>query len=249
MRVTRFTPKTMYLYLPGEGLSMQELWSDDPKVVGEEIIRIVGQRIPVTLFQKGLDPQRLTPSEIFTKEKEPLLLFTKESSFQAPKDPCLLLYQQQNQPMRGFHATPALETTSELGVRFPLSIITIQRRRYPRYVTSPRSVATFTRKASQYLNHGTIKNISIEGARVVGKFSQHIQKGDKLSPLSMTLRLKFGDFEEKATAPEAIVRRVIEIDQETREFGLQFTLKGADRENLERYLAICSIENSPPNAT
>lgn len=228
---------------------MQELWSDDPKVVGEEIIRIVGQRIPVTLFQKGLNPQKLIPSEIFTKETEPLLLLAKDTPFQAHKDPCLLLYQHHNQPMRGFHATPVLETGSELGVLFPASIITIQRRRYLRYVTSSRSVATFTRKASQYLNHGTIKNISIEGARLVEKFSEHIQKGDKLSPLSMTLRLRFGDFEEKATAPEAIVRRVIELDQETREFGIQFTLKGTDLENLERYLAICSIENSPPNAT
>ena len=228
---------------------MQELWSDDPKVVGEEIIRLIGQRTPVTLFQKGLNPQKLTPAEIFTRETEPLILFSKDTPFQAPKDPCLLLYQHPNQPMRGFHATPALETISELGVLFPTSIISVQRRRYPRYATSSRSVATFTRKASQYLNHGAIKNISLEGARLVGKFSEHIRKGDKLSPLSMTLRLRFGDFEEKATAPEALVRRVIEIDQETREFGIQFTLKGTDRENLERYLAICSIEDSPPNAT
>lgn len=227
---------------------MQELWSDDPKVVGEEIIRIVGQRISVTLFQKGLNPQKLTPSEIFTKDTEPLILFAKDTPFLAPKDPCLFLYQHHNQPMRGFHATPVLETDNELGVLFPASIMTIQRRRYPRYMAGSRSVATFTRKASQYLNHGAIKNISIEGARLVGKFSQHIQKGDKLSPLSMTLRLRFGDFEEKATAPEAIVRRVIEIDEETREFGIHFTLKGMDKENLERYLAICSIENSPPNA-
>jgi len=227
---------------------MQKLWSDDPKVIGEELIRIVGQRTPVTLLQKGQNPQRLTPSEIFTKEAGPLLLFTKDTPFQAPKDPCLFLYQHHNQPMHGFNVTPVLETDSELGVPFPASIIIIQRRKYPRYVTSPRSVATFTRKASQYLNHGTIQNISLEGAKLVGKFSQHIQKGDKLSPLSMTLRLQFGDFEEKATAPEAIVRRIIEIDQETREFGIHFTLKGLDRENLERYLAICSIENSPPNA-
>ena len=228
---------------------MHKLWSDDPKTIGEEIIRLVGQRISVTLFQKGLTPQKLTPSEIFTKETKPLLLFAKDTPFQAPKEPCLLLYQHQNQPMRGFHATPVLETNTELGVVFPASIIIVQRRRFPRYQTSPRSIVTFTRKASQYLNHGIIKNISIEGARLVGNFSEHIKKGDKLSPLSMTLRLRFGDFEEKVTAPEAIVRRVIELDQKTREFGIQFTLKGQDLENLERYLAICSIEDSPPNAT
>lgn len=228
---------------------MQELWSDAPKIVGEEIIRIVGQRVPITLFQKGMNPQKLTPSEIFTKESDPLLLFIKETPFQAPKDPCLFLYQHRDQPMRGFQATPVLETSTELGVLFPAAIILIQRRRYPRYVTSSRSVATFTRKASQYLNHGTIENISLEGAKLVGKFSQHIQKGNKISPLSMTLRLRFGDFEENITVPEAIVRRVTERDQETREFGIQFALKGTDLETLERYLTICSIEDSPPNAS
>ncbi|MDP2815785.1 MAG: hypothetical protein Q8O19_03805, partial [Rectinemataceae bacterium] len=119
---------------------MQELWSDDPKIVGEEIIRIVGQQLPVTIFQKGMDPQKLTPSGIFTKETEPLIRFVKDTPFQAPKDPCLFLYQHQNRPMRGFHATPLLETSNELGVLFPASIITVQRRKHPRYVTSPRSV-------------------------------------------------------------------------------------------------------------
>ncbi|MFA6901394.1 MAG: PilZ domain-containing protein [Desulfurivibrionaceae bacterium] len=228
---------------------MQELWSDDPKVVGEEIFRIVGQRIPVTLFQKGMNPQKLNPSEILTKETEPLILFAKGASLPTAKEACLFLYQPHNQPMRGFHATPVLEASNELGVLFPASIFTVQRRKHPRYVTSSRSVATFTRKASQYLNHGAIQNISIEGARLVGKFSEHIQKGDKLSPLSMTLRLRFGDFEEKVTAPEALVRRIIELDQETREFGIQFTLTGTDRDTLERYLTICTIEDSPPNAS
>lgn len=227
---------------------MQELWSNDPKIVGEEIITLVDQRIPVTLFQKGSNPQKLTPSEIFIKETEALLLLAKATSFQSLKNPCLLLYQHQNQPMRGFYATPVLETGSELGVLLPSSIITVQRRRYPRYAISSRSVATFTRMGSQYLNNGTIKNISMEGALLLGKFSRHIQKGDKLSPLSMTLRFWIGDFEEKATAPEAIVRWVAEIDQEIREFGIQFTLKNADMESLERYLAICPLKNPPQNA-
>lgn len=228
---------------------MQRLWSDSPKVVGEELIRIVGQRTPVILFQKGMNPQKLTPSEIFSKGSEPLLLFVKEPPFLAPKDPGLFLYQCQNQPMRGFHAASALETHTTLGVFFPKTIIIIQRRKYPRYVTTPRSTATFTRKASQYLNHGTIGDVSLEGAKLVGKFSQNIRKGDKISPLSMTLRLRFGDFEENITAPEATVRHVKELSQEIREFGVHFVLKGADRETLERYLTICSFEDSPQNAS
>ena len=83
----------------------------------------------------------------------------------------------------------------------------------------------------------------------MGKFSQHIQKGDKLSPLSMTLRLRFGDYEEIATAPEATVRRIVELDQENRELGIQFKLKDTDLNNLESYLTVCPLEDIPPKAT
>ena len=222
---------------------MQKLWSDDPKVIGKEILRIVAQQIPVTLFQKGVNPRRLIPSEILTKETGPLLLFAKDTTYPIAKNPCLFLYQHHKQPMQSFNATAVLETGRELGILFPTSIIIIQRRKYPRYETSSNSVTTFTRKASQYLNRGSIQNISIEGAKLVGKFSQHIQKGDLLSPLSMTLRLQHGDSEEKVTVPEAMVCRITVLDQETRALGIQFTLKGTDQENLERYLSLCALIN------
>lgn len=222
---------------------MQELWSKDPRIISKEILRIVSQQIPVSLFQKGLSPQALTPVEILNQETGPILHFTKQTTSPIAKAPCLFLYQNHQQPLRNFHATAVLETGRELGVLFPNSIFTVQRRKHPRYPTNANSITTFTRKASQYLNSGTIQNISIEGARLVGKFSQNIQKGDVLSPLSMTLRLRHGNLEEKVTAPEAMVCRVIELNQETRELGIQFTLKGTDQENLERYLSLCALIN------
>ena len=181
---------------------------------------------PCNPVSKGDEPTETHPFGNIQQGKRTSSFFVKDTPFQAPKAPGLFLYQRQDQPMLGFHATSALETGTELGILFPSAIIKFQRRKYPRYVTTPRSVATFTRKASQYLNHGAIENISIEGAKLVGKFSQHIRKGDKISPLSMTLRLRFGDFEENITAPEATVRRVNEPTQEARELGIQFAFKG-----------------------
>ncbi len=222
---------------------MQELWSNDPQIISKEIIRIVNQHIPINLLQKGLSPQALTPVEILNQETGPILRFNKQTTYPISTDPCLFLYQHPKQPMRNFHAAAVLETGYELGILFPTSIFTVQRRKHPRYDTNSNSVTTFTRQASQYLNRGSIQNISIEGAKLVGKFSQHIQKGDLLSPLSMTLRLRHGDLEENITAPEAMVCRVIELNQETRELGIKFILKSADQENLERYLSLCALIN------
>ncbi|MGV1099530.1 hypothetical protein ACUUL3_09025 [Thiovibrio sp. JS02] len=226
---------------------MKQLWSDDPQVIREELVRIITQKTPVILYQKGQSPQRTIPAEIFKEGEQTLLLLHKETAFPMSREACLLLYQPRaGAMMRGFSSPPLLETNSQLGVLLPSSIIHVQRRKHPRFVTSPRSVATFTRQGSQYLNHGGIENICIEGAKLVGNFSQHIRKGDAINPLTLTLRLGFGDYEEKITATEAYVRRVRDLGNDTTELGVQFIVNGSDLARLESYLAIRALEESAP---
>lgn len=228
---------------------MQELWSDDNQIILAELTGLVASRKALTLYQRGTEPQKATATEIFPKKQDPLLLLNKDKPFPAPKEACLILYQAEGGGMRGFHTRPLIETTEKLGVLLPQTIIKIQRRKHPRYITSRRSVATFTRLGSQYLNHGSIENICLEGAKLTGKFSQHIAVGDTLSPVSMTLRLRFGDYEENITAPEAFVRRVKDLGNDNKELGIQFIVAGSDLERLESYLSIRSMEDCPPNGT
>ncbi len=227
---------------------MQELWSNDEGVIIEEVERLVSGQTPLTLYQKGFDPQKIVPQKILTKKTYKLILFNKNKPFQAPNDSCLFLYQTKNRPMRGFHSTPLLDKEKELGIAVPGSIIEIQRRKHPRYVASERSQVTFTRMGSQYINYGMIADICIEGARLVGNFSDHIKDGDYLSPMSMTLRLSIGQYEELVVAHEALVRRVVELGDGKKELGVHFMLKGPDVDKLETYLSIRAIEELPPNS-
>lgn len=222
---------------------MQETWCSDQREVEQEIRRLIAEKIPLTFYQTGQPPQRLLPVEIFTKEEQQLLVLHKEAVFNAPKDAGLLLYKQDSTPTRGFRATPVLETQKDLGITMPTAIFWLQRRKHQRFPTgSTNSSVTFTRHGSQYLNHGQVEDICLEGARLSGKFSQHINNGDVLCPLSITMRLRFGSFEEKIIVAEAIVRRVIDRGQEMREFGIHFNLQGEEREKLERYIALCGLQ-------
>ena len=222
---------------------MQETWCSDPQEVEQEIRRLIAAMIPLTFYQTGQPPQRLLPVEIFSKDEQIVLILHKEATFNAPKDAGLLLYKQDSNPTRGFRATPVLETQKDLGITMPTSIFWLQRRKFQRFPTgNTSSSVTFTRHGSQYLNHGQVEDICLEGARISGKFSQHINNGDVLCPLSITLRLRFGNFEEKVHVAEAIVRRVIDRNKEQREFGIHFSLQGEEREKLERYIALCSLQ-------
>ncbi len=225
---------------------MRQLWSDDPHAIEQELRRLIAEKTPATLYQKGRSPHRLIPLEITRQGEQTLLLLHKEAAFVAGKEPCLILYLPEPGGLtRGFPTAPARETDTQLAAHLPASIFVIQRRKHPRYTTNPRSSATFARLGSQYINHGSIENICLEGVKLVGHFSTHIQKGDTLSPLTLVLRLAFGDYEEKVTVAEAYVRRVTLLENEKMELGVQFIVDGADLASLESYLTIRSLEEMP----
>ena len=148
--------------------------------------------------------------------------------------------------MRGFQIILQNETEDKIVTEIPIAIFQIQRRKHPRTPTCSNSKATFTRKGSQFLNNGNIGDISLEGTKLTGNFSQHIQAGDILSPLSMSLRLRHGDYEENVTVAEAVVKRLTKNAKGETELGVHFTLTGTDLEYLNRYLGIRNLENLPP---
>ncbi|MFZ5774791.1 MAG: PilZ domain-containing protein [Thermodesulfobacteriota bacterium] len=227
---------------------MQQTWCSDPEEVEKELRRLIADKVQLSLYQPGQPPQQLLPAEIFSKEGQALLILRKDPPFAAPKEAGLLLYKQADQPTRGFRAIPVLETQNELGVTLPHSIFWLQRRKFQRFSTAKtNSSVTFTRHGSQYLNHGLVEDISQQGARLTGKFSQHIACGDVLCPMSLTMRLRIGSFEEKITVAEAIVRRVTDLKEGNRVFGVHFLLHGEEQDKLERYLSLCALQSGSAN--
>jgi hypothetical protein len=170
------------------------------------------------------------------------LLLEKITAFQAPPNVSLILYHPPSLAMRGFPATTVLETATELGVALPSRIIQIQRRRHPRVNAGPNSTVTFTRQGSQAINNGHIKDISLEGANLTGSFSQYIRKDDRISPLTLVLRLRFGNYEESILVPEAVVRRRKDLGKDELELGVHFTLAKNDMDRLDTYLTLRAME-------
>lgn len=221
---------------------MQEIWTEDRQTIRAELEQLIADQTELTLFQQGQTPRKLRAIAIQTRSTGDILLLEKSGSFPAPPNASLILYHPPGLAMRGFPAVPALETATELGIALPNRIIQIQRRRHPRVNAGPNSTVTFSKQGSQAINNGRIKDVSLEGANLTGTFSQNIRKDDRISPLTLSLRLRFGNYEESILVAEAVVRRRKDIGKEELELGVHFTLAKSDLDRLDTYLTLRSME-------
>ena len=221
---------------------MREAWAEESATIRTELERLIGNATELALCQKGRTPRKLQVVAIEAGADGELLLLNKIQPFPAPPDAAFLLYHPPGEPMRGFTAQPVLETPTQLGIALPTRIIQIQRRRHPRIGVSSRCQAIFSRRDSQTINNGRLKDISAEGARLVGPFSEHIRVGDVITHLTMILKLRYGDYEERLTLPEATVKRRRQLDDDETELGIHFLLTQQDCDTLDIYLTLRALE-------
>jgi hypothetical protein len=221
---------------------MQDIWTEEKQTIRAELEGLIAAKTELTLFQQGHTPRKLQPIAIHNRAKGDILLLEKRGAFPAPPNTSLALYHPPGAPMRGFPAAPVLETATQFGIALPNRIIQIQRRRHPRVNAGPNSKVTFSKQGSQAINNGHIKDISLEGANLTGTFSQHIRQDDRLSPLTLTLRLRFGNYEEVILIPEAAIRRRKDLGKEELELGVHFTLAKNDLNRLDTYLTLRTME-------
>lgn len=221
---------------------MQETWTEDGQTIRTELEQLIAAKTVLTLFLQGQTPRKMHAVAIRTRANGDMLLLEKNGSFPAPPNVSLILYHPPGLAMRGFPASPLLETATQLGIALPSRIIQIQRRRHPRVNAGPNSTVTFSKQGSQAINNGQIRDVSLEGANLTGTFSQNIRKDDRINPLTLMLRLRFGDYEEAILVPEAVVRRRKDLGKETLELGVHFTLAKNDLDRLDTYLTLRTME-------
>lgn len=228
---------------------MKEVWTNNPEQIQQEIETLITEKTILHLYQPGGPTIKALVRKITENQGGKALLLAKKAALTAPNDSCLALYRLPSSPMHAFKSMPISETADQLDILFPEEIMQIQRRKYPRVTTSSNSSVTFTRMGSQHINRGIVKDVCLAGAKLHGNFSQFIQVNDYLSPVTLTLRLRYGNYEETVVVPEAMVCRVIDLPDNIKEVGIHFVLREAEAEGLERFIAMRSLEEKPRKKT
>ncbi|MDH5298033.1 MAG: PilZ domain-containing protein [Desulfobulbaceae bacterium] len=224
---------------------MRKLWTNVEEKIREEIETAVTDKVPFNLFQADQPPRPLRAQEITEKNGSKLIIFSKGVPFNTNKETCYLVYRRQGQMMRGFNGIPLLETPQLLAMSFPAEIFQIQRRKHPRIKTPGKSQAAIALEYTQRLNIAAVIDISMEGAKLIGKLSPRIRTGDIIGPITFTLHMRVATLNiDTLSIPKAKVVRVSEVDDETREIGLHFKVAGEERSTLEHYLQLRTIEDA-----
>ena len=223
---------------------MKEIITQDTEKIIREIITLSEKELPLTFIQKGQAPRSIIAKGIETRNSlQKVVVFTKKEPFTSLMEPSLVFYHPSGQPMRGCEVLPVSEDQHQLEAKIPREIVQIQRRKHPRFMKTGTSSAVFTCKGGSAVHRVAIADICLEGARLTGSFTENIQKGDILAPITLDLRLAQGEYQQEIIIPEAKVQWVNNLPEEHRTMGIYFTLAEDELGRLDTYLDLVSLQD------
>ena len=228
--------------------NLQEIIITDPEQIQKEIKGLFENKIQLTFYQKGCKPQAVFAKGIDKKAaKTPLLVLFKPKEFEARQEMCNIFYRLEGQYMRGFQAVPHKEAKRFLALELPNDIFQIQLRKNPRVKTPPDSRVMFSQVGKQRLILTNLLDISLGGAKLRGRITANIKKGDIIGPLSLTLCMKNFKLDETTlNIYKAKVIRIKEIggDEQETELAISYKLNEKEQMPLEDYMHIRDLEDA-----
>lgn len=224
---------------------MREALFTDCRDIKQELITILNRQIPLSFYQQSNLVQPVQIRGVDLKHEPPLVVIRKKNEFRAEDGTCCLFYRPDGLIPRGFNGTIIKQSEHHLGIALPMEIFQIERRKCDRFSTPPPSKAVFTLKGSQRLHNGQVTDVSSKGAKLVGLLPPKLEKDMVIGPLSFTLNLRFAKAEvTHITAAEATVAWLARDGDEVGQMGLRLHLAQAEKEKMEQYIEMRSLEEA-----
>ncbi|MDA8164291.1 MAG: PilZ domain-containing protein [Desulfobacteraceae bacterium] len=228
---------------------MREPLFTNTQHITQELAALLKSKISLNFYQQNNSVQPVLVRGIDLKHEPPLVVLLKKNGFRAEEGGCCLLYRTEAQIPRGFNGTIIKQSEHHLGIPLPEEIFQIQRRKCGRYSTPPPSKVVFTLKDAQRLHNGRVVDISCEGAKLAGLFPPKLEKDLVIGPLSFSLHRQFAKNEiTHFNAAEAVIAWTARDGDKILEMGLRLHLAPAERDKLEQYIEMRSLEEAalPP---
>ena len=226
---------------------MKKTWLDQQELILEELKKIFVEQVPLTFCQQGCMAQISSLQEIVRRDgKETILVLEKPDDFTLKDEGYFVFYRRPGQSLlRGFQGHLIKTGDGFFLVSFPRELYKVQRRRHPRVSTPPPSHFSMSPSRSRRLLSGEVVDVSREGALLRGDM-EAIEKGQEISPLSMTLYLENDKLEpvQVVVSLANIVRVIKEDEGDDHLVSLQFWQKNCDHQALEQYLEWRAIEGA-----
>ena len=227
---------------------LQEIIIKNQEQILKEIKFLLKNKTRLTFYQKGCKPQIVFAKGIDKKAaKIPLLVLFKHKDFKALQKSCNIFYRLQGRLMRGFQSVPHKEAKRFLALKLPKNIFQIQMRKHPRVKTPAESRVMFSQIGKQRLHLANLIDIGLRGAKLRGRITANVKKGDLIGPLSFTLCMNnFKIDETTLSVYEASVVRIKEIggDKQETEMAITYKLNEKEQMPLEDYIHMRNLEDA-----
>lgn len=213
----------------------QSLFSASLDII-EELQALLRHGIPLMFRQPGSTAQPVEISGFRLNPLPPLLMIRKQKKFDTSLREGWLFYRKEGQ-VRAFRGVIVKNAAWHAALALPREIFQLQRRQKERVVTPEPSGVVFTLKERQRLLRGRVLDVSLEGAKVNGCFSDELGQGTVLGPLSFSLSRRFYRSEVmEFTAGEAVIAWHEVRDGKTVTMGLQLQTASRERNKLAAYI-------------
>lgn len=234
------------------GHAMRENWTTETETIRNELNLLRTSRTQLAFLQEAAPPQLAIIKATQQVKDLEVLIVQQAKEVENLSDECLFFYRPQGAALRGFRCQPLRKINKLLGLKFPTEIFLVERRQHPRLTTPESALAVFSIANRQRPLKTTVRNLSQQGARLLGQGGPHPRVGTTITPLTLSLYSgKNNQSEFRIQMAEALVVWCKKVEEEGQEFGITFKLSGDERYHLENYLATqtmekeCSKEKSP----
>lgn len=223
---------------------MKRTWSTDVDEIRKEIDLLIHEKARLFCLPEKGKTNTLHVKGKTRLQSSDILVLSHPGKTICPKNHCLFYYHINGLPVRGFHCTPEKLVNGLLGVHYPREIFEIQRRKFPRVPIANDSRAIFSLLNRQRLHVGRIEDISLEGARISGDFPVVIEKGNIITPITLTLLPRHVQHpaETSVLIPEATVIRSVKGEGSTKELAIHFILRELQKQQALGQYIISLIE-------
>jgi len=225
---------------------MKTLLTDDIDQIHDEFDRLIQAKTRLFCVRRIKDNLALGELYVQATTKvggDDLLVLYHPHTPSCTSPTCLFYYHTKGQPLRFFESPRVKKADKYLGLKLPREIYDIQRRRFPRVLAMPNSMAIFSFQHKQRVHHCTVADVSLGGARIVGTIPSVVAKGDVITPLTISLYRRSASREEtRVHVPEAEVKWAVVEGSQTQAMGIRFSLPDKARQVLADYIDLRMIE-------
>lgn len=224
---------------------MRENWTTEAETIRAEINLLRTHRTPLAFLQEAENPQLAIIKATHQAKEMEVLIVQQATEVENLTNECLFFYRPQGAALRGFRCQPLHKINKLLGLKFPTEIFLVERRQYPRVPTPESAMAVFSFANRQRPLKSTVRNLSLEGARLLGQGATPARVGTTITPLTVSLYSgKNNQSEFRIHIAEALVVWCKKEEKNGQEFAISFQLTGSERQHLENYLATRAMETA-----